>query len=478
MAEKDIKECLECHLPFNALLRRKHHCHVCGKVVCWSCCQNSLADPAHPTTAKLKACNTCYVRSMVAGADGAPHLTITPPQDAAASPSSTRLAHGLRAESDDLAGQMPRLGSVNVSSGSSTPPSPSLHGPSSHSHTQHSRSVSAGTGQHSPRPSTPLAPLVSSQHPLPMPAFATNDEVSNTVASMTAMLLVEEAKAADDVDGEHGRLVALHHHPSPHRASLPLSLEVGADHPASKLHIVVPPKDVEGAAWHTIAEVSSSEPVSPSKALENHLRQNGTHPGLSPNPSSPLPPASPLPTVGRTPSASASASPSVLPPSSPLPPAVEEQVVLDLPMKLCLVILKKTAFDMKCRYSEYLKTKEARHEGEPLSFQQFMFFSTIRTLPDFLFKKTDLAYCMMREEGSQIVQRDCFVRYAPVLPPLASKLDAGAVFDVLAIDLPEGDGMVKGISLAPVQRLRGQPAEGRTSHRYRPLRTLRAPPMC
>jgi hypothetical protein len=60
---------------------------------------------------------------------------------------------------------------------------------------------------------------------------------------------------------------------------------------------------------------------------------------------------------------------------------------------------------------------------DPLTFRQFMFFSTIRTLPQFVFKKTKLAYFMMRADGGQLVQRDSFVRYAPILDPLASKHD-------------------------------------------------------
>ena len=110
----------------------------------------------------------------------------------------------------------------------------------------------------------------------------------------------------------------------------------------------------------------------------------------------------------------------------------------------CLVILKKTAQEMKRRYSEYLRTKEARHEAQPLTFQQYMFFSTIRTLPDFLFKKTDLAYCMMRDDNQTVVGKELFCRYAPILPPLASKLDADKVFDALAVDY--GDG-VRGVGL-------------------------------
>ena len=413
MNDRDVKECLECHLPFNSLLRRKHHCRVCGKVVCISCCQNNVADPAHPSTGKLRACNTCYVRSMVASVDGQPHLSVVPPSTAPPSPTPPPAAHHAL-ETDDLSSQTP---TIEATLSTSTPSS-----------TAHTRSLSNPTLDLSPL--RPVSPLVDSTQPLPMPVFTSNNPVENTVATVTAMLLEEEAKAATSPTSS-----ALHPHstsPSSRHSSLTVS-HGGVVHP-SDLHIVVPPKDLDGPEALMIAPSTSSEPVSPSRALEQHLRHNGTG-------HSPLPPASPC----------ISPSPSTSPiPHSPCAPS-EEQIVLDLPMKLCLVILKRSAAEMKLRYSEYLKTKESRHEVEPLSFQQFMFFSTIRTLPDFLFKKTDLAYCMMRDEGSQIVHRDAFIRYAPILPPLASKLDAGAVFDVLALDLPSPtpqQGLVKGVSLA------------------------------
>ena len=105
---------------------------------------------------------------------------------------------------------------------------------------------------------------------------------------------------------------------------------------------------------------------------------------------------------------------------------------MDLPLRLCLVILKKTSAEMKDKYTEYLSTKQKRREGdEPLSFPQFMFFSTIRTLPDFIYKKTELAFCMMREEGDTLVFLENFRRYAPILQPLASKLDAEPLYHAL-----------------------------------------------
>ena len=419
MNEKDVKECLECHLPFNSLLRRKHHCRVCGKVVCFSCCQNNVGDPAHPNTGRLRACNTCYVRSMVASVDGQPHLSILPPSSAPPSPTPPPVSHR-SLESDNLSAQPPTITAAMS--------------PSSSMMSTHSRSLS--TLNEPTHPSRPISPLLDPTHPLPMPVFTSNNVVDNTVATVTAMILEEEANAASHSDPDSSTLTLPHSSPSSSSSSrrpssslsTPLTVSHGIVHPAD-LHIVVPPKELDGPDALCILPSTSSEPVSPSRALEQHLRENGTG-------HSPLPPASPL--LSPDPSTS---------PTAPHSPS-EEQIVLDLPMKLCLVILKKSAAEMKVRYSEYLRTKEARHEVEPLSFQQFMFFSTIRTLPDFVYKKTDLAYCMMRDEGSQIVHRDAFVRYAPILPPLASKLDAGTVFDVLALELPAQQGMLKGVSLA------------------------------
>ena len=50
---------------------------------------------------------------------------------------------------------------------------------------------------------------------------------------------------------------------------------------------------------------------------------------------------------------------------------------------------------------------------------------------------------MMREENATVVEKELFIRYAPILPPLASKLDAERVFDCLAVDY----GDVRGVGL-------------------------------
>ena len=36
MPDESVKECYECGLPFYAL-RRRHHCRVCGQIMCSKC---------------------------------------------------------------------------------------------------------------------------------------------------------------------------------------------------------------------------------------------------------------------------------------------------------------------------------------------------------------------------------------------------------------------------------------------------------
>ena len=197
---------------------------------------------------------------------------------------------------------------------------------------------------------------------------------------------------------------------------------VAADSPGgfdvNKLSIVVPAKSPRLRSSESdpstpsifrpdVSPVSASEPVSPSHALEQALKHQPISPSPSHEPHTPTPrghhahsvssPAflnhhhsssfpthatsSPAITTsatttttttnGTTTTTTTTASTTTVP-ASPHPEH-EDKVVLDLPMKLCLVILKRTAADMKLRYSEYLRTKESRHEAQPLTFQQYMF---------------------------------------------------------------------------------------------------------
>ena len=500
MDENNAKACLECGNTFNSITRRKHHCRICGRIVCWFCSMHTMHDPSNPSQHKVRACNSCYAAAH------SPSTTGTPTRSVSAS-----LTH-------------------SHSSSLSMPHSPGYDGSElSRSHPDHAASlpVMSPVLVDDVSGSVLASPLKDSLHPLPMPVFSSPDAVDNTVAAVTTIML-EEQRRREHLGGPvHITANTTLPPASPSHAAVISDAHphtIAADSPPShdphKLTIFVPSKSprhhnhghsksdpsTPKVFVPDVAPVSASEPVSPSHALEqalkhqpispmpshepptptpNHHQQHSHHhsspfhhshhhpPQLSPNTQhqhqqhhhppthvTSITPSSTSTTTYTSSSTTAStsngtstasstttistaivATPAAVPPSPH--PEPDEKVVLDLPMKLCLVILKKTAADMKARYSEYLRTKEARHEAQPLTFQQYMFFSTIRTLPDFLFKKTDLAYVMMREENAVVVERELFIRYAPILPPLASKLDAERVFDSLAVDY----GDVRGVGL-------------------------------
>ena len=127
---------------------------------------------------------------MVANSDGAPHLIITPPT-ASLPPSSPTPSssghHHPTPDSDDLSAQSPVFQpSVDLPPSSH---SPSLHLPAPGG--AHHRSLSVSSPSSPLRPATPL---LNAGHPLPMPLYASDDEVDNTVASVTALLVAEDVK--------------------------------------------------------------------------------------------------------------------------------------------------------------------------------------------------------------------------------------------------------------------------------------------
>merc|ERR1712113_669884 len=40
--DEEWEHCMICGLPFTIFLRRRHHCRMCGKVVCWACSQERM----------------------------------------------------------------------------------------------------------------------------------------------------------------------------------------------------------------------------------------------------------------------------------------------------------------------------------------------------------------------------------------------------------------------------------------------------
>ncbi|KAF7661505.1 hypothetical protein LDENG_00259730 [Lucifuga dentata] len=57
--DNEVTMCMKCKEPFNALVRRRHHCRACGYVVCWKCSDNKA--PLEYDSNKLnKVCRDCY----------------------------------------------------------------------------------------------------------------------------------------------------------------------------------------------------------------------------------------------------------------------------------------------------------------------------------------------------------------------------------------------------------------------------------
>merc|ERR1712151_296827 len=40
--DDEFEQCMICRLPFSNFFRRRHHCRLCGKLVCWICSQHRI----------------------------------------------------------------------------------------------------------------------------------------------------------------------------------------------------------------------------------------------------------------------------------------------------------------------------------------------------------------------------------------------------------------------------------------------------
>lgn len=64
-----VRNCTMCRRPFN-IVRRKHHCRICGRIFCRSCSRRKLLIPVTGTMERV--CDICYViysRLSTAGID-------------------------------------------------------------------------------------------------------------------------------------------------------------------------------------------------------------------------------------------------------------------------------------------------------------------------------------------------------------------------------------------------------------------------
>lgn len=59
ISDSAADKCMECSKPFNALTRRRHHCRLCGRVLCADCVSRKVViETISPKPEKV--CETCY----------------------------------------------------------------------------------------------------------------------------------------------------------------------------------------------------------------------------------------------------------------------------------------------------------------------------------------------------------------------------------------------------------------------------------
>lgn len=67
-----VENCFRCTEPFG-LFRRRHHCRLCGQVVCWECSTKKFLIPSYQDDVEdriLRSCDTCYENVFPDEGDG------------------------------------------------------------------------------------------------------------------------------------------------------------------------------------------------------------------------------------------------------------------------------------------------------------------------------------------------------------------------------------------------------------------------
>ena len=78
--DSEVAECPHCHVSFSFLLR-KHHCRLCGSVVCASCSKHSSPLPTYGFCKHVRICDKCVFKcifSEMGGVDRSRKLLATP----------------------------------------------------------------------------------------------------------------------------------------------------------------------------------------------------------------------------------------------------------------------------------------------------------------------------------------------------------------------------------------------------------------
>ncbi|KAI8371874.1 hypothetical protein BD560DRAFT_395677 [Blakeslea trispora] len=63
MPDEQCKECYKCRKPFT-LLRRKHHCRICGQIFCSKCASHIISGKLYKQKGQVRVCNFCYAEQL------------------------------------------------------------------------------------------------------------------------------------------------------------------------------------------------------------------------------------------------------------------------------------------------------------------------------------------------------------------------------------------------------------------------------
>ena len=67
--------CYECGNKFILVIRRKHHCRICGRIYCDDCC---MKIPNENDNSELRVCNSCYKINAKSGKGYCKHSYVEP----------------------------------------------------------------------------------------------------------------------------------------------------------------------------------------------------------------------------------------------------------------------------------------------------------------------------------------------------------------------------------------------------------------
>ncbi|KAI8054171.1 uncharacterized protein B0P05DRAFT_591564 [Gilbertella persicaria] len=63
MPDEQCKECYKCRKPFT-ILRRKHHCRICGQIFCAKCASHVISGKLYKQKGQVRVCNFCYSEQL------------------------------------------------------------------------------------------------------------------------------------------------------------------------------------------------------------------------------------------------------------------------------------------------------------------------------------------------------------------------------------------------------------------------------